>query len=186
VILGFFENWAQALEVLGVWFGAVATLMAVIVALHIASRETRQKLKVTARPMLEITVGGGSPKPIFHVSATNLGNRPITITHLGAQGFRGNPSYILTVGMPDSWPIPTTLNDGQIAHWRFPETTSSGENWYRAFARDFSRMGSLRRWLTLRTFRFLVVTSLGKTFFSQPSSELRKKVQDQIKLGADQ
>jgi hypothetical protein len=184
VILKVFESWAQALEVLGVWLGAVATFSAVLVALYIANRDTRQRLKITARPMLEVSVGDGRPKPIFHISATNLGNRPITITHLGAQGFRKMPTYILTVGMPDSWPIPTTLNDGQIAHWRFPEITPNDESWYRAFALDLSKMNPVKRWLSLRTFRFLIVTSLGKTFFSKPSLEFRKKVLEQINLGA--
>jgi hypothetical protein len=119
VIWGVFESWAQALEVLGVWFAAIATLLAVYVALHIANRSTRQTLKVTTRPMLEVSMGGGVPKPIFHISATNLGNRPATITHLGAQAILKSSSFVVIAGMPGSSTMPTTLNDGETAHWRF-------------------------------------------------------------------
>lgn len=183
MIWGVFENWAQALEVFGVWFAAIATLLAVYVALHIANRSTRQILKVTARPMLEVSMGGGVPKPIFHISATNLGNRPATITHLGAQAFLNSSSFIVTTGMPGSSPIPTTLNDGDTAHWRFPETTPKDENWYRDFASHFKKESRFKQWLSVRTFRFLVVTSLGNTFFSKPSGEFRKKVLEQMNKG---
>ena len=183
MIWGIFENWAQALEVLGVWFAAIATLLAVYVALHIANRSTRQILKVTARPMLEVSMGRGAPKPIFHISATNLGNRPATITHLGAQAFLKSSSFVVTTGIPESSSIPITLKDGESAHWRFPESKPNEENWYKDFALHFAKGNRAQRWLSLRTFRFLVVTSLGNTFFSKPSGEFRKKVQEQMNMG---
>ncbi len=182
--MGVFDDWAQALEVLGVWFAAFATLLAVYVALHIANRSTRQTLKVTARPMLEASIGEGAPKPIFHISATNLGNRPATITHLGARAIRSFSSFIIVTGTPGSSPIPTTLNDGEVAHWRIPETNIEGESWYRDFALHFAGKSWFRRWLELRTFRFLVVTSLGNTFLSRPSAEFRQRVLDQMDVGA--
>ncbi len=183
MIWGVFENWAQALEVLGVWLAAIATILAVFVALHIANRSTRQILSVKARPMLELTSGDSVSKPIFHISATNWGNRPATITHLGAQAFRKSSSFFVKTGMRDSSPIPTTLNDGDAAHWIFPEESADGENWYRSFARHFAKKNQVQRWIALRTFRFLVVTSLGNTFYSKPSAEFRKKVIEQMATG---
>ena len=180
MIWGIFENWAQILALLGVWLTVIATLLAAYVALHIANRSNRQTLKVTALPMLKITIGGGGPKPIFHVSTTNLGYRPATIIRLGAQAMLRSSSFVIVTGMPDSSLIPSTLKDGDTAHWRFPELTHSGENWYQDFAHHFAKENPLRRWLLLRTFRFYVVTSLGNTFFSKPSDGFRKKVLEQM------
>lgn len=183
MIWGIFESWAQVIEVAGVWLAAFATLVAAYVALHIANRSNRQTLKLNARPMLEITVGAGAPKPIFHVSATNLSLRPATITHLGAQSAFKYNSFIVVTGTPGSSPIPTTLHDGETAHWRFPETLPNGGSWYGDFALRMSKLTKLRRWLSLKTFRFLVVTSHGNTFYATPSAEFRKKVRDLMNVG---
>ena len=186
MIFGVFDSWAQVLEVSGVWLAALATLLASYVALNIANRANRQSIKVTARPMLEVSMGGGLPKPIFHVSATNLGRRPTTIVQLGARSAFGSSSFILTTGMPGSSPVPTTLNDGETAHWRFPEDRPDGESWYNDFASYFTTQHWTRRWISLATFRFLIVTSLGKTFSSKPSSEFRRKILAQTGKGSKQ
>ncbi len=179
MILGIFENWAQALEVLGVWLAAGATFLAAYVALHVANRANRQSVKVTAQPMLAVTMGGGAPKSVFYLSATNMGLRAATITGLGAESALKRNSFIVTSPLGSST-IPTTLKDGEAAHWLFPELLPNGESWYCDYASRFAGNSWLIRWVDLRTFRFRVVTSLGNTFYSKPSSEFRKKVLEQM------
>jgi len=185
VILGVFDNWPQLIEVVGIWFAGIATFTAAVVALRVANRANAQDVRLVARPMLEVTVGGGEPKKVFHVAATNVGHRKVTITHLGARSLFKFNSFVLTTGLPGNSPVPTHLEDGEVAHWRFPELRDDGKNWYGDFAKRFEEYNWLSRWVLLRSFRYLIVTSLGNTFLSKPSKEFRKKVYEQMEKDPD-
>jgi hypothetical protein len=183
LIWGLFDSWAQALEVAGVWLAAFATFLAAFVALHIANRSNRQCLNVTAGPMLEARVGDGPPKSMFFVTATNVGNRPATVTQLSAQSALRTSSFVIVTGTPGSTPLPATLKDGEVAYWRFPEILPDGKNWYADFASHFALQSRLLTWVSLKTLRFEVRTSLGYAFYSKPSAGFHNKVLDQMNKG---
>lgn len=181
MILGIFENWAQFLEVVGVWLAAIATFAAAYVALRVASQSSAQFVTVVARPMLEATRGvAGSINKVFFISATNRGMRPVTITSIGISCKYPSYNAILLEGMSGSSRIPVTLGDGESAGWRYPETRENGESWYKGLAEHFKDFNDLQVWLALRRLRFSVFTSLGNEFFAPRSKEFRKKLWEEI------
>jgi hypothetical protein len=182
VIFGIFDNWAQVLEVLGVWLGATATFVAAYVALNVANRSNVQNVKVIAKPMVDIERGvRGGMIDVFYLSATNIGLRPVTLTHLAVKGSFPRFEGMLSEGLPGGSGIPVTIADGETAAWRYPEAATNGESWYKQFADRIRKRNRFVRWLFVKNLRFFVVTSLGQTFFAPVSKEFQKKVLEQLK-----
>ena len=181
MIFGLFKDWAQFIEVLGVWLSAIATFAAAYVALKVATRSAAQFVKVTAQPMIEVTPSvKGSQTGVFYIEATNRGMRDVTITHFGVRSRFPRYTAVLPEGMPGSSLVPVTLVDGNIAIWKYHENATNGSSWYQGFAEHFKQYNRLERWFLLRNLRFLVVTSLGNEFFAPGSKEFREKVKKHI------
>jgi hypothetical protein len=181
VIFGVFESWAQLIDVLGNWLGALATFLAAYFALHIANHGNIQRLTVNARPMTSIVPGvHGSDADVFLFSATNVGQRPITIKVLALKSRVPTYNAFLIEGMQGSSPIPVTLKDGESASWIYPEILPDGRNWYRQFAEHMKKRNRFVQWLQIRNIRFYVSTSLGADFYAPASPEFQRKVREQL------
>ena len=72
VFFGVFDDWAEFLEVLGIWLAALATFTASAVALIVANRSVEQKLAVSAQPMTAVyrDLMGSRNEPVFSITAT--------------------------------------------------------------------------------------------------------------------
>jgi len=103
----------------GTWVAGLATLAAVIVALYLARKVEKVKLKVHAA-LVELVMGDGSP-PQKHlsISVTNLGERPVTINSAGwAVGKGKNRKLaIQVVGAVPSNQYPIELTYGEKANF---------------------------------------------------------------------
>ena len=181
MILGIFRDWAQLIEIAGVWLAAFATFAATFAALKVAAQSTAQSVSVFAQPMLALYGNKAIPAtPVFSITATNQGMRSVTITHICIQCKYPRYQAILMPGMPGSSGLPVTISDGETANWRFDEILPTGENWYSGIAKHFKDFNALKRWLATRNLRFYVATSLGNDFFAPRSDEFRRKLREQI------
>ena len=74
----------QIWNAIGTWLAGIATVLAVIVALYLAKKSNKLRLKIQVG-LREVVVGEGSP-PKQHVSfdVTNLGERPVAINSVGS------------------------------------------------------------------------------------------------------
>ena len=181
MIFRLFEDWAQFIEVLGVWLAAFATAAATIVALRVSSRDLRQDLRVLARPTTLVYENPNATTKVFTVLATNLGRRPVTTAVISVRC--RFPSYCgdMSLALPDSSAMPTTLADGETACWRYPIEPKLGESLYAPFAKFLADKNWVLRTLFLYRAAWTVETSLGKVFFAKPDKRFRSGVSMELK-----
>ena len=74
-----FDQWVQIAAAAGGWLAAAGTIAAVWVALHLARRGEKVRLKVKAFRAVSYEGMGGNVTECIALSATNLGQRPVTI-----------------------------------------------------------------------------------------------------------
>ena len=123
----------QVWVAVGTWLAGLATLAAVIVALHLARRTERVRLKVHVGHLVVIA-GDGSPfQEHLSISVTNLGERSVTINSVGwAVGKRSQRKYcIQSVSGPFTTQFPVELAHGKNAN--FMVSFLATPNWLRDF-----------------------------------------------------
>jgi hypothetical protein len=161
----------QIWNVVGTWFSGLATLAAVGVALYLARKADRVRLKVRCG-LRSVIFGNGTP-PEEHVgfSVTNLGDRPVTIHTVGwVVGNRNERKYCLH---PESGQhtnrYPIELSHGKSAS--FMVSFQATPNWLFDFINNFVADADVE------TLVGQVHTSVGKTVSVKPDRELLRRLE---------
>jgi hypothetical protein len=148
------------------WLAAFGTIAAVIVALYLARRDSRIRLKVVVGLRLILQHGVDERPEFFAIEVTNLGRRPANIVSLvgrDAVRFRvkrfGFGKQMVMMPPANAWSsrLPTTIADGERANYLLPWPEFeriNGEQMRGFFA---GRLG----WVRARLFRVGVSTSAG-------------------------
>lgn len=165
----------------GAWVAAIGTISAVIVALILARRDSKIKLKILAGHRLIITAGSDSMPDYCQIKVVNVGFRKATITGVGWNiGIFGNGPFkrkkaIQLFDTVYSCPIPVTLADGDEASWMLP-FQSGGEHvdWLEHFAGGF--IGTKYPRILAHTLRVEISTSVGASFSCRVEKELRNRL----------
>ena len=156
----------------GTWLAGLATLAAVVVALRLAKRVEKVKLKVNAG-LRELVIGDGSPfQEHLAISVTNLGERPVTINSVGwAVGKGKHRRFAMqTVAGVYSAQYPIELAYGKAANFMVSFLVI---NWPKDFATGFVRDLSDRN---LKTLVAQIHTSVGQTVEVKPEYDLLEEL----------
>ena len=153
--------------VVGTWFAGLATLVAATVALYLATRSEKVRLRIFVGVRV-VMPGDGTPgEPYVCFDVTNVGDRPVVITTVGwVIGKRKARRYCIQIleGLP--WKqCPAELTHGQGA--QFMIGLSGTPDWTKDFARGF-----LNEPRELKTLRAQIFTSVGQTFEIKPERGL--------------
>ncbi len=160
---------------IGTWFGGLGSFAAAVVALYLARRSEKPRLKV-AVGLRELTSYDGSPGQEFLCfDVTSLGDRPVTINSIGwAVGKRKWRKYCMqTVAGEFTAECPVELNYGKNA--KFMVSFSLAPNWIANFAGRFVQDLSDR---SLRTLVAQVHTSVGRTIEVRPEENLIRRLRE--------
>ena len=116
-----FDQRIQIAIAVGTWLASIATFSAVVVALYLARRDERVRLKVDADLMSRIEASGAVQNGCLLIRITNLSVRPVTIVLIGWCIGKGkkNKHGIQRFGNPESSEIPAKLEHGETANSRF-------------------------------------------------------------------
>ena len=151
------------------WLSAFGTIAAVIVALYLARRDSRIRLKVAVGLRLLLQRDAEERPEFFSIEVTNVGRRPANIVNIVMRdGLRfrvkrfgfGSRMVMMPPAHPLSSRVPTTISDGERANYFVPwpeYETVNGDNVRELFA---GRLG----WIRARLFRVGVATSAGGIF----------------------
>ena len=153
----------EILNMLGGWFSGLCTIFVGIVAIWIALRTQKLKLKIYVG--LRIQIGAGFKKEYLVFHTTNLSENPVTITSVGWRAGRRKRKLRTAIQL---------LDDSSPD--RYPKKLEYGESamFYSIFSRD-------ERWVT--DFRTKVVAdesvdSLRAEFHTSIGSTKRVKPED--------
>ena len=171
------EIWMVA----GTWFAGLATLVAVVVALYLARRGEKVRLRIFVG-VREVMRGDGSPSiPYVCFDVTNVGERPVIITTIGwVIGKRKARKYGIQIleGLP--WKqCPAELTHGQGA--QFMVGLSGTPDWTKKFATNFVDEPQ-----QLKTLRAQIFTSVGQTYEIEPERSLIDRLRQAAEEGASQ
>ena len=168
-----FEQGIQVAIAIGTWFASIATIAAVIVALYLAKKDERVRIKVNANLMSRFQAPTIVEHEFLSIRVTNLGARPVEIVVVGWCIGKGKKKkkFIQTFGNPESTAIPARIPHGGTAHFTLsPDDTSS---WIRSMADCLLQYQS---GTSLDTLRVLISTSTGeKDFEAVPSESVVEK-----------
>lgn len=159
----------------GTWLAAVATLAAVVVALHLARRTEKIRLKVHVGHRV-VVVGDGSPfREHLSISVTNLGDRPVTVNSVGwAVGKGSQRRYcIQPVSGSFTTQFPVELAHGKSAN--FLVSFLDTPNWLRDFATGFIKDMADR---SVRTLVAQIHTAVGQTIEARPEDDLIRRLRE--------
>ena len=166
----------QILNTIGTWLASIGTLAAVIVSLHLARRDSRVKLKVSAGHRVLVTPGQMGTPDYCSIRVVNIGFRPANITGIGWKvGFYKKKYGIQTVyGHPASSKLPIKLDHGDEASYLIAFLgDGTYPNWIDSFFRDFLPKNPKLNGLTIKVQAF---TSIGKTFEAKIERGLRQRI----------
>ena len=151
--------------VIGTWFAGLATLVAAVVALYLARRSEKVRLRIFVGVRMVMRGDGSPSEPYVCFDVTNVGERPVTITNVGwVIGKRKARRYGIQIleGLP--WKqCPAELTHGQGA--QFMVGLSGTPNWTKEFATNFVKAPR-----ELETLRAQIFTSVGQTLRSNPKA----------------
>lgn len=167
-------NTIALLNTIGVWLAGVGTISAAIVALYLARREKRVRLKIYVGH--RIIIGGGvRGRPEYcSIGITNVGYRPVVITNLGWKSGITRKKYAVQTIQPSPLcsDLPVKIADGESAKFMIPlMSDGSHPSWLIDFAGTFIGDNPKR---DIRTLRLQVHTSIGKIFEARPEKTFRE------------
>lgn len=158
------------------WLSAIGTLLAVVVSLWLARRDSRVRLRVSVgvrKIFVERKIyAKPAEEPDFVVVAvTNVGRRVATVNGLlwKNQLVRRRYLYQMLGEAPLSAQVPVRLQDGEEADFAIPLSALAAND-----PADFRGLVPRPRILTILFLRMLVRTSTGERFAAPPEKELRK------------
>lgn len=159
----------------GTWVAGIATLLAVLVSLHLAGKSERLRIKATAG-IRQLFAGDGTP-PEEHVQigVVNHGDRVVVVNSVGWKiGTQKNARFcVQPVSGKWTHDYPKQLAHGEQA--TFLVSFAATPDWPADFANGFVRDVSHRN---LKTLRALVYTSLGQTVGVVPESSLLQRLRE--------
>jgi hypothetical protein len=164
------EATLRLLEVAGSWVSGIGALLAVWVSLHLARRQTAVKLAVTAGHRVIVTPGEPEMPEYVSVYVVNLGQQPVTVTHVGWRMgiFRKRYAMQMLHGIRLSHVPPVVLTTGQQAGFLVP---LEGTDWLKDMA---SELDGTFPWLSAWMMRVQISTSVGKIVTRPLEASLRK------------
>ena len=167
--------------VVGTWFTGLATFVAALVALYLARRGEKVRLRIFVGVRL-VMRGDGSPgTPYVCFDVTNVGERPVVITTVGwVIGKRKARRYCIQILEGFPWKqCPAELTHGQGT--KFMVGLSGTPDWTKEFATSFVNEPQ-----QLKTLRAQIFTSVGQTFEIQPERSLIDRLRQAAEEGASQ
>lgn len=157
----------------GTWVAGIATLLAVLVSLHLARRSERVRIKGTAGLRL-IFAGDGTPaEEHLQIGVVNHGDRVVIVNSVGWRIGKKGGSRFCIQPVSGKWTqdYPKQLAHGEQAS--FLVSFKATPDWPTNFAKEFVRDVSDKN---LKTLRALVHTSLGQTIEVVPEHDLLLKL----------
>jgi hypothetical protein len=159
----------QVWVAVGTWVAGIGTIAAVIVALYLARRVEKVRLKVHVG-LRVVVLGDGTPfQRHLAFNVTNVGERPVTINTVGwAVGKRHARRLAMQpVSGPHTSQYPAELSHGRTVN--FMVSFDATPNWLREFVTGFVKDVSDS---SLKTLVAQVHTSVGQTVEVCPEPEL--------------
>jgi hypothetical protein len=155
------------------WLAALGTIAAVLVSLHLARRDKKIRLEVSAGHRIIITSGVPAPYPEYlYIHIVNIGHREAQITNIGWKaGFLRKRHAVQATVHEMSSPIPVRLKDGEEAQYFI--SLNEERNWLKDFVQ---RM--LQPYPQLQSYflKVQVFTSIGNKFEARIEKSLRDKL----------
>ncbi len=143
---------------IGSWLAGVGTIAATVVALYLARRVEKLRLRIRVG-LMQVVIGDGTPfQEHLGIDVTNAGERPVTINAVGWTVGKGKRRKyaIQPLHSPHSAPCPIELAHGKSA--KFLVSFDVLPNWARDFGTGF--VGDLSE-SNLKTLVVQVQTPLG-------------------------
>ncbi len=182
-----FDQWIQIAVAAGSWLAAVGTIVAACVALYLARRSERVRLK--AHVKFWRWVGDGiQPEKVLMISVTNEGGRAVTINDAGWRIGRGKrkKSCILNLSPSSQHQFGKKLEYGETGKFILEE--SNVEEWsgrtIKGLAQYLVEEGFSDK--SLKTLRAQIHTSVGHTEDVVPDEVVLQKLKEEIEAISDE
>ena len=173
-----YDQKIQLWALVGTWFSGLATIFVAFVALHLARRSEKMRLKAYVGLRLLVSPGI-SAEECLQISVTNSGERPVTIDSIGwCIGKRKNRRFaiqILSSISPHQYP--KKIAHGERA--QFILDFRESPNWMKDFVTQFVHDVSDK---SIKTLRSQIHTSVGHSIDIVPEQSLLEKLK---KVGSD-
>jgi len=165
------------------WVSGIATLLTAGLAIYLAKRPERIRLKAQAGFYLLLgTDTVGDPPEILSVTATNVGLRRTTIKQISIRtGLMKRGPWRHRFALIPNWvgafssPLPMALADGDSGSWNMAMEPG------RPFVARLVTDGFVRSWVDVWTFRFGIHTGHGGNLYIKPSSDFRKALSEALR-----
>ncbi|WP_299373121.1 hypothetical protein [uncultured Kiloniella sp.] len=169
-------------EVLGIWFGAIATTAAVIVSLYLGLSARKVQLDVNVS-LRKLVYRFQPERTVVCIEVVNKGMRKTSVVSIGwSLGFLSKFAAIQQPGeMEISAQLPNELENSDVAHFCI-ELKNEYADWLDLFARDVIKTSvKFVPWqLNLYSWKWIVVPRVGKVITVRPNKVLRNKVKRHI------
>ena len=164
--------------VVGTWFTGLGTFLAVAVALWVAFRAKKVKLKCSVG--LRTVMHGRSRTPCVVFSVTNLGEGPVVVDGIGWVIGRGKKKIMAEhmLGEIPSDRFPKKLNYGERGSFRV-ELSGRRTDWLQDFVEGVIKQHHLS------SLRAQIYTSVGHTEKVRPEMSFLKALEDVRNTQAD-
>ena len=159
----------------GAWVAGIATLLAVLVSLHLARKSEQIRIKGTAGLRLIFTGDGTPAEEHLQICVMNHGERIVTGNSVGWRVGKKSDVRFCVQPVSGKW---TQDYPKQLAHGEqacFLVSFKATLEWPTHFAKTFVRDVSDKN---LKTLRALVYTSLGQTIEVTPASGVLQKLRE--------
>ena len=161
---------AEILTVSAAWAAALGTIFAALIALWLANRSSRVRLRGYFG--IRDIVGQGVKQQTVTIKLTNTGERPVIVSsvgwRLGRRQHQRDFMVPITGQLGDQ--VPKTINHGESATFFVAENSSP--NWLHVISQGESHE------TVLRTLRGVVHTSIGHTEIIAPELGLLEKFRE--------
>ena len=167
-------NWGSLAD----WVSGLGALAAAIVALYLARRSERIRLRAHCN-ISTLFFPGSHKQEVIAVSATNIGTRTTVINNIGMRvGPRRNRRHAVIGFNADRWSagIPHTLADGQSANWYIELDPD------RTWIKDLSK-SMVKTAADVDSLRFVIHTSHGQDHVVGPTDNLKEALLAEIASG---
>lgn len=157
-------NWGSVAD----WVSGIGSLSAASIALYLARRSERIRLRGYCG--FRDIIGMGQPKrEVLCISATNVGTRATVINNIGMRVgmFKKRQAVIAMMPTPISAGVPQQLTDGQSASWHIP--LDEQRAWVAQLCGTFIKSKS-----DVRTLRFTLHTNHGGVLVLVPEEPVRE------------
>ena len=170
-IFGMSDHEWEVINGLANWFAAFGTIAAVVVSLWLARRQNRPRVNVRAEvSTVWFEKGSDKNREYLVVRAVNVGDRPVTITHLSLR-FGLFRKLWVGIPLPDpdvSSPYPVELAYGKEASWYFSLETKN-HKWRDGVA---SFLGNSENRARVSFVSVFATTATGETLKAQSGSSV--------------